>query len=54
VSTKRFNEQVKRNLERFPPDFMFQLTQEEYAVLRSRFATSRQHYSALLLDLPAD
>lgn len=29
VSTKRLNEQVKRNRDRFPPDFMFQLTQEE-------------------------
>ena len=27
VETKRFNEQVKRNIERFPEDFMFQLTQ---------------------------
>lgn len=41
VSTKRFNEQVRRNLERFPKDFMFQLTAEEWAVLRSQFATSR-------------
>jgi len=40
VPTKRFNEQVKRNLERFPPDFMFQLTEEEFAALRSHFATS--------------
>jgi hypothetical protein len=39
VSTKRFNEQVKRNLERFPGDFMFQLSEEEYAALRSHFAT---------------
>lgn len=31
VTTKRFNEQVKRNLERFPMDFMFQLTAEEKA-----------------------
>ncbi len=31
VPTKRFNEQVKRNLDRFPPDFMFQLTAEEKA-----------------------
>ena len=31
VTTKRFNEQVKRNLERFPVDFMFQLTAEEKA-----------------------
>lgn len=29
VPTKRLNEQVKRNLDRFPDDFMFQLTQEE-------------------------
>ncbi|MFA6295447.1 MAG: ORF6N domain-containing protein [Candidatus Paceibacterota bacterium] len=29
VTTKRLNEQVKRNIKRFPPDFMFQLTQEE-------------------------
>ncbi|MBI5750674.1 MAG: ORF6N domain-containing protein [Hydrogenophilales bacterium] len=39
VTTKRFNEQVKRNLERFPSDFMFQLTEEEFAALRSQFAT---------------
>src|SRR6266404_6367783 len=40
VTTKRLNEQVKRNRRRFPPDFMFQVTQEEYADLRSQFATS--------------
>ncbi len=40
VTTKRFNEQVKRNVRRFPADFMFQLTQEEYADLRSQIATS--------------
>jgi hypothetical protein len=40
VPTKRFNEQVKRNLERFPDDFMFQLTENEFAALRSHFATS--------------
>jgi hypothetical protein len=34
------NEQVKRNLGRFPPDFAFQLTAEEYGNLRSHFATS--------------
>jgi len=39
VSTKRFNEQVKRNLERFPADFMFQLTEDEFAALRSQIAT---------------
>ena len=40
VETKRFNEQVRRNSERFPEDFMFQLTAEEYANLRSQFDTS--------------
>jgi hypothetical protein len=39
VSTKRFNEQVRRNRERFPADFMFQLTAEELASLRSQIAT---------------
>ncbi len=39
VTTKRFNEQVRRNQQRFPADFMFQLTEEEYASLRSQFAT---------------
>ena len=40
VETKRFNEAVKRNAEKFPADFMFQLTQEEFANLRSQIATS--------------
>lgn len=39
VSTKRLNEQVKRNKERFPTDFMFQLTRDEREILRSQFAT---------------
>ena len=39
VSTKRLNEQVRRNPGRFPADFMFQLTKEEYDILRSQFAT---------------
>lgn len=40
VETKRLNEQVKRNLERFPEDFMFQLTTDEFENLKSQFATS--------------
>ncbi len=40
VSTKRLNEQVKRNPKRFPVDFMFQLTLVEAQNLRSQFATS--------------
>lgn len=39
VETKRFNEQVKRNGARFPADFMFQLTPEEFESLRSQIAT---------------
>lgn len=39
VETKRLNEQVRRNGARFPGDFMFQLTAEEFAALRSQFAT---------------
>lgn len=42
VATKRFNEQVRRNLARFPADFMFQLSEDEFAALRSHFATSNE------------
>ena len=40
VPTKRFNEAVKRNLAKFPADFMFTLTDDEFAALRSQSATS--------------
>jgi hypothetical protein len=40
VTTKRLNEQVKRNRERFPIDFMFQLTLEETEALKSQITTS--------------
>jgi hypothetical protein len=42
VTTKRLNEQVKRNLSRFPEDFMFQLTESETDLLRSQIATSKK------------
>ena len=42
VSTKRLNEQVSRNSSRFPKDFMFKLTDQEYETLRSQFATSKK------------
>ncbi len=42
VQTKRLVEAVKRNTDRFPDDFMFQLSEEEFAVLRSQFATSNE------------
>ena len=40
VETKRLNEQVKRNLNRFPKDFMFTLTTKEFKNLKSQNATS--------------
>ena len=40
VETKNFNKAVGRNIERFPENFRFQLTAEEYASLRSQFVTS--------------
>ena len=42
VETGRLNEQVKRNADRFPEDFMFQLTNEEWESLRSQFAISKE------------
>lgn len=40
VPTKRLNEQVRRNAARFPPDFVFRMTDQEVAHLRSQIATS--------------
>ena len=40
VETKQLKRQVRRNIERFPEDFMFELTQQEYEILRSQFGTS--------------
>jgi len=42
VETKVLIQAVKRNLKRFPKDFMFQITTEEYDVLRSQFVTSNK------------
>lgn len=42
VETKRLNEQVKRNLIRFPEDFMFRLTVEEWQDMRSQIATTSE------------
>jgi hypothetical protein len=44
VETRRLNEQVKRNLSRFPEDFMFQLTQDEWGNLMSQIATSNSDW----------
>ena len=42
VKTKRLNEQVRRNTRHFPDDFMFQLTTEEWNILRSQIVTAKQ------------
>jgi len=47
VETKRLKEQVRRNIERFPEDFMFELTKEELINWRSQFATSNQDIMGL-------
>ena len=47
VETKRLKEQVRRNIERFPEDFMFELTKEELNNWRSQFATSNQEIMGL-------
>ena len=41
VETKALNRQVRRNLIRFPEDFMFQLTKEEYESLKCQIGTSK-------------
>ncbi|MDD4729772.1 MAG: ORF6N domain-containing protein [Dysgonamonadaceae bacterium] len=41
VETKRLKEAVKRNYKRFPEDFMFEMTKEEFEIWRSQFATSK-------------
>lgn len=47
LPTKRFNQQVRRNLKRFPADFMFQLTKTETEALRSQFAISKTSQGGL-------
>ncbi len=41
-ATERLNEQVNRNAERFPEDFVFQLAEQEVEILRSQFGTSKK------------
>ena len=51
VETKQLKRQVRRNLDRFPEDFMFELTRSEYDILRSQFGTFKQgEHSKILAD----
>ena len=54
VETKRLNQQVLRNIERFPEDFMFQLSKDEFESLRSQFATSNDSSRSQIATLDAD
>ena len=44
VETKYLNKQVKRNIKRFPDDFMFKLSKEEFEILRCQIGTSSSEY----------
>ena len=50
VETKVINQAVKRNIERFPEEFRFQLTAEEYHFLRSQFVTLKNHIPLQLIE----
>ena len=54
VETKQLKRQVRRNIERFPHDFMFELNKEEYENLRSQFGTLKrgEHSNICLWPLP--
>ena len=45
VELKVMNQAVKRNMERFPADFMFQLSQDEWDILRSQIVTANENVS---------
>ena len=47
VETKRLKEAVKRNIKRFPSDFMFEMTKDEFEIWRSQFATSKSDMKGL-------
>lgn len=47
VETKRLKEAVRRNISRFPEDFMFEMTKNELEIWRSQFATSKSDQKGL-------
>ena len=51
VDTRRLKEAVRRNIQRFPSDFMYELTQKEYQSLRSQFATLKRGHHAKYLRI---
>jgi hypothetical protein len=51
VDTKRLKEAVRRNIDRFPEDFMFELTKEEFESLRTQFASSKKRGGSRYLPM---
>ena len=51
IETKRLKEQVKRNISRFPEDFMFELTKSEFENWRSQFATFKFKLEVTICDI---
>lgn len=51
VETRRLNEQVKRNIERFPDSFMFQLTREEVEIVKSQIVTSKMENELVMSQI---
>ncbi|MDD5452556.1 MAG: ORF6N domain-containing protein [Desulfovibrionales bacterium] len=51
VETKQLKRAVRRNIDRFPPDFMFELTKEEYDALRRQFGTLKRGEHAKYLPI---
>ena len=49
VATRRVNEAVKNNLEKFPPDYLIELTEEEWFDLRSKISTAKYAKTRVLL-----
>ena len=54
VTTSRLNEQVKRNINRFPDDFMFQLSKDEWSALRSQIVILEDMMSQIAISKPKD
>ena len=54
VETRALNQAVKRNIERFPDDFMFQLTKDEAGDLRSQIATSSSRSQNVILNVDSE
>jgi len=47
VETKRLKESVRRNIDRFPEDFMFELNKDEFLNIRTQFATSKKGWNQI-------